>query len=89
MAVESRPDTRIATRRRTIGKRKKGGGAGAAIGAAIVGFEQAVFRKLPPPHEMVHDARPDEPVPTGDGRFLINLPDAPAQPADKPETSPE
>ena len=50
---------------------KKPKSVGTAIGAAVVGFEHAVFRTTPPAHEVVVHARHDDPVPTGDGRFVI------------------
>ena len=43
---------------------------GQSIGGVLFGFEQQVFRNVPPPHELVHKARPDAPVPSGDGGFL-------------------
>ncbi|MDQ1324508.1 MAG: hypothetical protein QG587_1844, partial [Chloroflexota bacterium] len=36
---------------------------GQSIGGVLFGFEQQVFRNQPPPHELVHHARPDDPVP--------------------------
>jgi hypothetical protein len=49
---------------------------GQSIGGVLFGFEQQVFRYQPPPHELVHHARPDDPVPAGDGGFVtIDLPD--------------
>ena len=49
---------------------------GQSIGGVLFGFEQQIFRNQPPPHELVHHARPDDPVPAGDGGFLtIDLPD--------------
>jgi hypothetical protein len=54
-----------------------------SIGGVLFGFEQQVWRNVPPPHELVHHARPDAPVPAGDGGFLvIELPGA--GPADHP-----
>ncbi len=48
---------------------------GQSIGGVLFGFEQAVFRNQPPPHELVHHARPDDPVPAADGGFLaIDIP---------------
>jgi hypothetical protein len=48
---------------------------GQSIGGVLFGFEQQVFRDQPPPHELVHHARPDASVPAGDGTFLtIELP---------------
>ena len=46
------------------------------MGGILFGFEQQVLRTTPPPHELVHQARPDAPVPSGDGTMLsITLPD--------------
>ena len=56
-------------------KRRKKHQAGVALGAAIVGFEHAVFRKLPPPHEVVAKARHDGPVAAADGTiFTLVIP---------------
>ena len=50
---------------------------GQTIGGVLFGFEQQVFRGAPPPHELVHHARPDASVPAGDGGFVtIELPGA-------------
>lgn len=57
-----------------VAKRKKGG-VGQTVGSILVGFDQAVFRTLPPAEELVHHARPDDPVPAGGGSdLLIELP---------------
>ena len=49
---------------------------GQSIGGVLFGFEQQVFRNQPPPHELVHRARPDSAVAAGDGSLLtIELPD--------------
>jgi hypothetical protein len=77
-------------------KRRRKGSIGQSIGGVLFGFEQQVFRNVPPPHELVHQARPDAPVPAGDGGFMtIELPglpeavaDAPVPPADPDETDP-
>ena len=51
---------------------------GASVGAAMVGFEAAVFRTIPPPIEVVEQNRHDGPMVTGDGRmFTVTLPDPP------------
>ena len=62
-------------------KRRKKHEAGAALGAAIAGFEQAVFRKLPPPHEIVAQERHRGPVAAADGTmFTLVMPgDAPPE----------
>lgn len=55
--------------------RTRKGSVGQSIGGVLFGFEQQVWRNVPPPHELVHHARPDDPVPAGDGTFLsIALP---------------
>jgi hypothetical protein len=51
-------------------ERKRKTPIGQSIGGVLFGFEQQVFRNQPPPHELVHKARPDDPVPAGDGTFL-------------------
>jgi hypothetical protein len=57
-------------------KPKKKQPLGQSIGGVLFGFEQQVLRNQPPPHELVRHARPDDPVPAGDGGFLsIDLPD--------------
>jgi hypothetical protein len=57
-------------------KPKKKQPLGQSIGGVLFGFEQQIFRNQPPPHELVHHARPDHPVPAGGGALLtIDLPD--------------
>jgi hypothetical protein len=57
-------------------KPKKKRPVGQTIGGVLFGFEQQVLRTTPPPQELVHHARPDDPVPAGDGGFVtIVLPD--------------
>ncbi len=59
---------------RRVTKRRKQP-LGQSIGGVLFGFEQQVFRNQPPPHELVHQARPDASVPAGDGSMLtIELP---------------
>ncbi len=49
---------------------------GQTIGGVLFGFEQQVLRTMPPAQELVHHARPDDPLPAGDGGFVtIELPD--------------
>ncbi|MEI7745762.1 MAG: hypothetical protein WCK58_18655 [Chloroflexota bacterium] len=62
--------------------RKRRQPLGQSIGGVLFGFEQQVWRNQPPPHELVRHARPDSPVPAGDGTMItIGLPDdAPADP---------
>jgi hypothetical protein len=59
----------------TSPKRPKGS-LGQSIGGVLFGFEQAVLRSTPPSQELVHHARPDDPIPAGDGHVIrIGLPD--------------
>ncbi len=53
--------------------RKKRQSAGTTIGGILVGFDQQVFRTVPPAVESVHHARPDDPVPTKDGGLVVIL----------------
>ena len=60
---------------------------GQTIGGVLFGFEQQVLRTMPPPQELVHHARPDAPIPAGDGSMIhismpgLEMPEEPA-PAD-------
>jgi hypothetical protein len=55
--------------------RKRKQPLGQTIGGVLFGFEQQVLRTMPPAQELVHHARPDDPVPAGDGSFVtIELP---------------
>lgn len=48
---------------------------GQTIGGVLFGFEQQVLRTTPPPQELVHHARPDAPIPAGDGSVIhISMP---------------
>jgi hypothetical protein len=50
---------------------------GQSIGGVLFGFEQQVWRNMPPPQELVHHARPDLPIPASDGSMVtIELPAA-------------
>lgn len=65
--------------------RKRRQPIGQTIGGVLFGFEQQVLRTTPPSQELVHHARPDDPVPAGDGSFVtIELP-VEDEPAAKPE----
>jgi hypothetical protein len=56
-------------------RRRRKPSAAQTIGGVIFGFEQQVWRTAPPPQELVHHARPDAPLPAGDGTmFTIELP---------------
>jgi hypothetical protein len=58
------------------GSRKKRQSVAQTAGGVLFGFEQQVWRNAPPPEEVVHQARPDAPVPAGDGSYLtLELPD--------------
>jgi hypothetical protein len=57
--------------------RKKRPALGATIGGILVGFDQQVFKTVPPAVESVHHARPDAPVPTKDGGLVVILPPEP------------
>ena len=53
----------------------KGRSVGQTIGGVLVGFDEQVWRNRPPADELVHHARPDDPVPASDGtRVRISLP---------------
>ncbi len=56
--------------------RRRRPSAAQTVGGVLFGFEQQVWRTAPPPQEFVHHARPDSPVPAGDGTMLtFVLPD--------------
>lgn len=62
--------------------RKRGQSMAQSIGGVLFGFEQQVWRNIPPPHELVHHARPDDPLPAGDGGFMtLGMPDPLGPPA--------
>ena len=74
--------------------RKRSQSIGQSIGGVLFGFEQQVWRNVPPPHELVHHARPDDPVPAGDGGFMtLEIPEplgpATSAPADAARPEPE
>jgi len=65
-------------------KRKRKTPLGQSIGGVLFGFEQQVFRNQPPPHELVHHARPDDPIAAGDGTLVtFELPTDPDEPAER------
>ncbi len=70
-----------------MAKRKKQP-LGQTIGGVLFGFEQQVLRTMPPPQELVHHARPDDPWPAGDGGFvtIVRPDEAPVLPS---ETDPD
>ncbi len=57
--------------------RKRRPSVGTTIGGILVGFDQQVFKTVPPAVESVHHARPDAPVPTKDGRLVVIPPPGP------------
>jgi hypothetical protein len=54
-----------------MAKKSKRPGPAAVLGGMVAGFDQQVFRTTPPAHELVHHARPDDPVPAKDGGMLV------------------
>lgn len=58
------------------GKRRKGRPIGETLGGIIVGFDQQIFRTLPPPHELVQKGAPVRSL-TGEdgGTFELVFPD--------------
>jgi hypothetical protein len=50
--------------------RRRSQSIGQSIGGVLFGFEQQVWRNIPPPHELVHHARSDDPLPAADGGFV-------------------
>ena len=58
------------------GSRRKRQSMSQSIGGVLFGFEQQVWRNVPPPEELVHHARPDGPVASADGSTVeIRMPD--------------
>ena len=77
---EARPTSEAPRRRQgdcmSSGSRKKRQSVAQTAGGTVFGFEQQLFRDAPPPQEVVHKARPDAPVPAGDGSLVtLELPD--------------
>ncbi len=67
--------------------RKRRDSLGQTIGGVLFGFEQQVLRTEPPAQELVHHARPDNPLPAGDGSLVtieLPVPDDP-DPAARPD----
>lgn len=74
------------------GKRRKGRPIGETLGGIIVGFDQQIFRTLPPPHELVQKGAPVRGVTADDGGTLeLVFPDDEARtaPADAPDDAGE
>jgi len=73
-ASQPQPQPKPKKRRRPIGQ---------SIGGVLFGFEQQILRTQPPPEELVRHARPDSPIPAGDGSLVtIELPDDPRRPTE-------
>lgn len=51
-------------------KRRKGRPIGETLGGIIVGFDQQIFRTLPPPHELVQKGAPVRGISGDDGGTL-------------------
>lgn len=69
-----------------MAKRRRSQSVGTTIGGMVAGFEQAILRSTPPAEEMVEHARPDAPVPAGDGTLVsIGLPEPMASRDGEPE----
>ncbi|MGK2851498.1 MAG: hypothetical protein ACSLFN_11370 [Candidatus Limnocylindrales bacterium] len=70
------------------GKRRKGRPIGETLGGIIVGFDQQIFRTLPPPHELVQKGAPVRGISGDDGgTFELVFPDegTPADLAEAPD----
>ena len=52
-------------------KRKKRRPVGETIGGIIVGFDQQIFRTLPPPHELILKGQPVRGLSGQDGSDLV------------------
>jgi hypothetical protein len=55
--------------------KKKRGPTGQTIGAIIVGFDQQIFRTLPPAQELVLKAKPARGLSGQDGELEVVFPD--------------
>ncbi len=74
------------------GKRRKGRPIGETLGGIIVGFDQQIFRTLPPPHELVQKGAPVRGLTGVDGgTFELVFPDDDpgAEATQAPDESPE
>ncbi len=55
--------------------KRRRGPSGRTIGGVPFGFEQQVWRNVPPPEEALHRARPDAPIAGADGTMVtIEMP---------------
>ena len=61
-------------------KRRRGRGAGVAIGGIVAGIEQQLFKTTPPVEELVARGKPIAPVPAADGGTLtVSMPGDPGR----------
>ena len=61
--------------------RKRGRGAGVAIGGILAGIEQQLFKTTPPVEELVARGKPTAPVPAaGGGTLTVSMPGDPMDP---------
>jgi hypothetical protein len=51
--------------------RRRAASVSTTIGGIVAGVDHQIFRTTPPAQELVHHARPDDAVPTGDGRTIV------------------
>lgn len=71
--------------------RRRKESVGQTIGGVLFGFEQQVMRTMPPSQELVHHARPDAPIPAGDGSMIhismpgLEMPEEPRLHGDDPD----
>lgn len=56
-------------------KKKSGRPLGETIGGILVGFDQQILRNLPPPHELVEQARPVRGLSGQDGDLEVVFPE--------------
>lgn len=60
---------------------------GETIGGILVGFDQQVFRNLPPPHELVQKSRPVRGLSGQDDGLEVVFPEDEAGDTDRPTAS--
>ena len=65
-------------------KKKRGGAAGQTIGSILVGFDQQVFRNLPPAQELVEKSRPARGLSGQDDGLEVVFPDDAGEPSERP-----
>ena len=63
-------------------RKKKRRPVGETIGGIIVGFDQQIFRTMPPPHELILKGRPVRGLSGQDGsKLVVVFPDDPQPPS--------